>query len=595
MNSMTVSGDPSADATLTVSWQDLDKPDRRDWIALMRKTSDGDSMFVIYDTVNAKTPFFRWLDGSTGTPQAPTGFNFPAVPGPASGSIPYKLPDYMPAGEYFLRLWRWTGKVPFDRPCTDGTYIDTSTFHVTSKQATLKLSATDVADGTAITVEWSGVTEPSVNDHFVLYPLGKPFLGHSSEHSGAEPGLPTQPYLAVYWYWMYPDGTKKDNVAMAPRGQASGSFSFPIPKGLIEGDYIVYMVRNRTGAGYTPRTICGHSDPIKVSGTQYPADLPVLDIPGNPADIMVTDCTSEETVKNSAAPAIQFFGPYEFGKDGNINYLRTASSWHHTSFEFHTDKSLPLREAYAGYLLYLERSFVDGLNGDGGIKMMAETGFHGAPSAGDRTWLERPKFVQQTLNLRDYRQHLGQDDIGIISKANLQPRRWYWIELRMKLNDPGQANGIMQLFCNNHMIGEVLDVRWTDDPAATFVGMGSEIFHGGTQYICAPAGYARVANMSWSTKFIGHPVFDGEDMATPQTVNTKCLDAYNESCDLAGVPNVQGQIDAATASITAERDAALADAAAKQTKIDNATAAAQAEKAADAAHQAGQGVLDALA
>jgi hypothetical protein len=81
-------------------------------------------------------------------------------------------------------------------------------------------------------------------------------------------------------------------------------------------------------------------------------------------------------------------------------------------------------------------------------------------------------------------------------------------------------------------------------------------------------------------------------MADANSVRDKCRLAYDEACEAAGTPNVQGQIDAAVAAAAAPLQQQVATLTAK---IDAARAAAQADQAQDAAHVSGQAVLDALA
>ena len=77
----------------------------------------------------------------------------------------------------------------------------------------------------------------------------------------------------------------------------------------------------------------------------------------------------------------------------------------------------------------------------------------------------------------------------------------------------------------------------------------------------------------------------------PANVTVEVIDGDPPADQSVLVTQLQSQVT----QLTAERDAAVADANSKQSKIDAARAAAQADKDADAANAAGQGVLDALA
>jgi hypothetical protein len=333
------------------------------------------------------------------------------------------------------------------------------------------------------------------------------------------------------WIWTYADNTIVDNLTTAPRGQASGSFSFTIPSGLISDQYMVYMIRNRTAAGATHRTICGHSAPILVSGASQPNDYVPITGPVN-TPLFEIDCTSKGAFTASqngfvlTRPEPLFRGPYDFGNDGTFNFVRVASSNHHNFFEIDWENtSLPVTEGsqwYSRYMVWMEDSFPYGMRPDNGsVKYPGGMRFVGGTVVSNRTHIQYAKAINRSMFCSDYLQWLGPDDVGFEYNSHpggltaayvggLYPRRWYCIELGIKLNTTtgGVANkdGGTWLWINGHLVG-VADtgIDYAHSINGRVFAPAATIFHGGATHIAAPQGYVRLAKLAWGSQRIGLP------------------------------------------------------------------------------------------
>jgi hypothetical protein len=533
---------PTAGDTVVVSWADAPDLTRFAWVALMREGPGSfASMYVYNDAVNSNCVFFHWLDGTTDDVFEPIA-SPPASPGPASGSIDYKLPDYLPDGQYFFRLWLATS----DGYCPPGQHIDGPSMTVTNKAPTLTLDGTTLptskASGSALAVAWSGLSDPHVDDYFILYPKGRPMLAHDKD-GNADSAPSNVSYQQNRWIWSYADNTHTDGLTVASRGQASGSFSFTVPAGLIEGDYVLYMVRERTAAGYTRRTICGHSAPITVTGVSYPDSYPLIDFTSNAPTLLALDPTSD-AFGDSHPPSwmqmrpasLRFIGHRDYGSDGELDFVRLSGLNGHNIFELEwnyqgnpaVDFPEPQPELFSRYLVYLEDSFPDGLRPDGGgVKFPGGVAFVNPPTSGggvcgNRTHIEFATAVEQEMRLTDYLQWLGVDDVGYGDSRHpgdytadyvggLQRKRWYCVELRYKMNTVtagvADPNGGVSMWINNHLVAHTeTGIDWTDQGWSTLtLRIIASIFHGGNDHTPAPQGYVRLAKLAWSTQRIGIP------------------------------------------------------------------------------------------
>lgn len=62
----------------------------------------------------------------------------------------------------------------------------------------------------------------------------------------------------------------------------------------------------------------------------------------------------------------------------------------------------------------------------------------------------------------------------------LQKNRWYCIEQQVKLNDPGQHNGVLRGWVDGHLAFERTDFAFRTAPDLKIEQVWLDIFHGGT-------------------------------------------------------------------------------------------------------------------
>ena len=88
--------------------------------------------------------------------------------------------------------------------------------------------------------------------------------------------------------------------------------------------------------------------------------------------------------------------------------------------------------------------------------------------------------------------------------AELEPGRWSCVEMRYKMNTPGQADGVMQGWFDGELRYERDDIRFRDDPSLktdTLIGI---FFHGGEEeWQPLKTEYVYVDNMVIATERIG--------------------------------------------------------------------------------------------
>lgn len=185
----TLSGTPStvaAGATLSAAWSGLTNPSGTNWIGLYRPGAP------------SQEHLGNWLYLSCSKT---------AGAAPSSGSCALPIPGSLAAGTYELRL---------HQPASWSVLLTSSPITITGGTApTLSLTAvpTTVARGSSLTVNWSGIAQPSATNWIGLY----------------RPGAISQDHLGN---WMYVSCSKTAGAA-----RPSGSCTFPIPSTLAPGQY----------------------------------------------------------------------------------------------------------------------------------------------------------------------------------------------------------------------------------------------------------------------------------------------------------------------------------------------------------------------
>jgi len=163
----------------------------------------------------------------------------------------------------------------------------------------------------------------------------------------------------------------------------------------------------------------------------------------------------------------------------------------------------PQEEVYARYCLFIEDDVADGMT-ELGVKLPGLAGDevtwrmeHGRVAPGNRGVYALVDYL--------YAAELGRGYPKLRSMgALLQAGRWYSIEQYVKLNTPGQADGIGKVWVNGHLTWESNEVRFRDKPLSRINHVFVNVYHGGRKYVKAPIHY-RIAAIAAATSYIGPP------------------------------------------------------------------------------------------
>jgi hypothetical protein len=152
-------------------------------------------------------------------------------------------------------------------------------------------------------------------------------------------------------------------------------------------------------------------------------------------------------------------------------------------------------EAYFRYHLWLDDSwdpFIDGGKLPGFAGTYGQAGWGGRPTDGTNGWSARGAFMRaepgssgRAIGSYVYTAQPGENR-GTVWGWNLGPtgwlgkKRWVAIEQHLKLNTPGQPDGILRAWINGELAFEKRDVQWRDSPDLRIETLWMNIFHGGT-------------------------------------------------------------------------------------------------------------------
>jgi hypothetical protein len=166
-------------------------------------TSAGSTMTTIWQNIAAPTAL-DWIGVyPTGAPD--TGFaSFIYTNGRASDRTLLTLPSPLATGTYELRLFSNNSM----------TRLASSNSFTVGPPPSVAVNPVSVANGGALTVNWTGIVSPTAKDWVVLVPVGQ------------------QDTNSVTWHYT--------------TGTASGSMSLPIPSTVAAGSYEVHLLANDT-------------------------------------------------------------------------------------------------------------------------------------------------------------------------------------------------------------------------------------------------------------------------------------------------------------------------------------------------------------
>lgn len=158
------------------------------------------------------------------------------------------------------------------------------------------------------------------------------------------------------------------------------------------------------------------------------------------------------------------------------------------------------QEAYFRYYLRLGDNWNPTIDG-GKLPGLAGTynraGWGGRKADGSNGWSARGSFLQQTAagsaidELRaigSYVYHAGMetrygDNWGwnLGPSGVLQKNRWYCIEQHVKLNTPGQPDGVLRTWVDGRLAFDRQDIRFRDSDALRIESVWMNVYHGGAR------------------------------------------------------------------------------------------------------------------
>jgi hypothetical protein len=157
-------------------------------------------------------------------------------------------------------------------------------------------------------------------------------------------------------------------------------------------------------------------------------------------------------------------------------------------------------EAYFRYYLRLADNWdptVDGGKLPGLSGTYGRAGWGGRKPDGANGWSARGSFLRQPPDgsvldgvraVGSYVYHAGMTDRygdtwgwNLAPAGLLQKNRWYSIEQHVRLNTPGQADGILQAWVDGRLVFSRTDLRFRDTDTLRIESVWMNVYHGGTQ------------------------------------------------------------------------------------------------------------------
>jgi hypothetical protein len=291
---------------------------------------------------------------------------------------------------------------------------------------------------------------------------------------------------------------------------ANGSFATAI-KGtrLVLQDGVVYA-KQPNGTWIAGSLYGGAPTSVKVFDTG-PAPMPAeLTMTGDyrPGDVLRLDLTSEAALR-AVAPRGTIAEPYasepEYGTDANgIHYLRFSSFPKAERLIAWRIPFAPMDDVYARYLLWPEHDVVTNMT-EIGVKLPGLAG-------GEVTWRmeHKPPRNDGDLPVVDYlydAEHgtVGYPEFRTMGGAMFIPGRWTSIEQHIKLNTPGVADGIGEVWVNGHSVWHSTTELYRKNPSTRISEFFANVYHGGVGKYFTPPAHYRIARIEISSRYIGVP------------------------------------------------------------------------------------------
>ena len=258
------------------------------------------------------------------------------------------------------------------------------------------------------------------------------------------------------------------------------------------------------------RSYQGHdespSDPIYGLSIQYPQDIGI----GNHADVhLFTDFeaanwgddwtygTGASTLETVVADAVRQFESLQ-GQALRIKVPNGGNTGMNVGYNFADEAGYEPEEIYFRYYLRIAEDWepLDGGKFPGISGTYGVAGWGGRPSDGTNGWSARGLFrlappagntLEHMTPIGNYVYHA--DMTGIYGdnvlwqqdyRGYLEKNRWYSIEQYLKMNTPGQNDGIIRAWVDGRLAYEQTDWRWRDIDTLKIEKIWMNVYHGGT-------------------------------------------------------------------------------------------------------------------
>ena len=163
----------------------------------------------------------------------------------------------------------------------------------------------------------------------------------------------------------------------------------------------------------------------------------------------------------------------------------------------------PQEEVYGRYCMLIEDDVADGMN-ERGVKLPGLAGGevswrmeHGPVSLASRGTYAALDYIYAADTGRGY---------GQIRSMNTQFKAgvWYVIEQYIKLNTPGESDGVGKVWINGQLAWQSDSVRYRDKATTRINHMHVNVYHGGMGFPKGPMHY-RIAAIAIAKAYIGPP------------------------------------------------------------------------------------------
>jgi hypothetical protein len=231
------------------------------------------------------------------------------------------------------------------------------------------------------------------------------------------------------------------------------------------------------------------------------------DLARQPEVLRYLALTDEKTLRDPLPPGT-IAEPFAYepewltGPNG-LPVLRFASSLQNQRLISWFLHFAPQEEVYGRYCILIEDDVADGMN-ERGVKLPGLAG-------GEFSWrMEHGPVSLASRGLYAARDYIYAADTGPgygqIRSMNSEFKAgvWYVIEQYVKLNTPGEPDGVGKVWINGQLAWQSDSVRYRDKAASRIDHMHVNVYHGGMGFPKGPMHY-RIAAIAIAKAYIGPP------------------------------------------------------------------------------------------